>query len=557
MSFLSALFTACSHRHHQRPAASARGMVVVRRTPPWVVAAAFALLWLAVAPRTPDLAAQVYRVSLWAREGFAVWDGSWFAGHHLPAYSLLYPPLGALLGARVVGVATAIGSTLLFDRLARGHFGPRARAGSVWFAVASVADLWIGRLTFSLGICIGLAALLAWQRGRPGVALALAAVCGAASPVAGAFLGLAAAAVAVTAVERQRRTALALGAVALGVVATLSFAFPEGGSQPFKLGSLLAVVGFTLAFVVFTPARERTLRAGAALYLLAALAMFVAHTPMGSNTARLGATFAGPLLACMLAGVALPRSRRRLLVAVAIGTAIWQWYAPAREVAISVGDRSMQAAYYSDLVTKLHALQDASGPGRVEVPFTRGHWESVLLADRVPLARGWETQLDRKYDALFFGRRLRAASYERWLRRTGVHWVAVSDAPTDPAGKAEARLVNRGLPYLQLVWADAHWRLYALEHPLTLITGPATLTALRRDGFSLHAQRAGSALVRVHFTSYFQVSGAAACVASAPGGWTRVRMLAPGTVSVRARFSAQRVLQRGQRCGDGGVAGST
>jgi hypothetical protein len=106
--------------------------VVARRTPPWALAAALALLWLALAPRTPDLAAQVYRVSLWAREGFSVWDGAWYAGHHLPAYSLLYP----LLGARVTGVVTAVCSALLFDRLAGRHFGPSARAGTVWFALA-------------------------------------------------------------------------------------------------------------------------------------------------------------------------------------------------------------------------------------------------------------------------------------------------------------------------------------------------------------------------------------------------------------------------------------
>jgi len=116
------------------------------RTPPaWTVAAALALLWLAVAPRTPDLAAQVYRTTLFAREGFEVWDDFWFAGHHLPAYSLLYPPLGALVGARTVGVLAAVASTLLFDRLTRAHFGTeRARWATLWFAVASVADLLIG-----------------------------------------------------------------------------------------------------------------------------------------------------------------------------------------------------------------------------------------------------------------------------------------------------------------------------------------------------------------------------------------------------------------------------
>ncbi len=514
--------------------------MVLRRTPPWAVAACLALLWLALAPRTPDLAAQVYRVSLWASEGFAVWDGAWYGGHHLPAYSLLYPPLGALLGARLVGVATAVCSALLFDRLAREHFGPRAHAGAVWFAVAAVADLFIGRLTFSLGVCVGLAALLAWQRERPLLALTLAAGCSAASPVAGAFLGLAAAAVAVTSPGR-RREGIAIAALALGVVAALSYAFPEGGTQPFRLGSLAVVLAFSLALVAFAPARERALRAGALMYAGVALAMFVVATPMGSNVARLGAMFAGPLLVC----VARPRA---LLAVAVIGAAAWQWYAPVREVAVSVGDRSMHAAYYRGLTAELARLQVAGGPGRLEVPFTRGHWESVHLAAHVPLARGWETQLDRKYDGLFYKPGLTAAGYERWLRRNAVRWVAVSDAPLDASGRAEARLVRGGLSYLREIWADEHWRLYAVRAATPLVSGPATLTALRRDGFTLRVHGGNPVTVRVRHTPYFDAVGGTACIARARNGWTRVRALRRGTVRVTARFSAARVLARGVHC---------
>ena len=65
-------------------------------------AAALVALWLLVDPRTPDLAAQVYRVGLFEHGGFAVWDEHWYAGHALPGYSLLFPPLASLLGLRVL-----------------------------------------------------------------------------------------------------------------------------------------------------------------------------------------------------------------------------------------------------------------------------------------------------------------------------------------------------------------------------------------------------------------------------------------------------------------------
>jgi hypothetical protein len=266
---------------------------------------------------------------------------------------------------------------------------------------------------------------------------------------------------------------------------------------------------------------------------------------------RLGAMFAGPLLACVAAGQPLTHRRRQLLVAAAIGAAAWQWWAPAREVAISVGDRSMQGAYYHGLRDELRRLQRAGGPGRLEVPFTRGHWEAVHLAPIVPLARGWETQLDRKYDGLFYKGHLTAARYQRWLRRTAVRWVAIPDAPSDPSGRAEARLVRAGLPYLHQVWADAHWRLYAVDGATPLVSGPATLTALHRDGFTLDVRGTGAVTVRVRSTPYFKAVRGSACIAPSGTGWTRVRARRPGVVRVRAVFSPGRMISRGGHCGAG------
>lgn len=521
------------------------------RTPPaWTVAAALALLWLAVAPRTPDLAAQVYRTTLFAREGFEVWDDFWFAGHHLPAYSLLYPPLGALVGARTVGVLAAITSTILFDRLARTHFGhERARWATLWFAVASIADLLIGRLTFTLGISIGLAALLALQRGRPRVAVVLAVLCGAGSPVAAAFLGLAGAAIGVTH-STGRRAALAVAGAALGTVAALAFAFPEGGRQPMSPGATVAIVLCCGGLLLSLPRSERALRTGTLLYLGVSLAMFALATPMGSNVARLGATFSGPLLACAIAGAPrLHRPGRLALGALAAFTVAWQWYGPTREVSISVGEPSTQAAYFEPLKS---ALAARGGPlGRLEVPFTRSHWEAVHLAggrNPIPLARGWSTQLDRRYNDLFFQPKLAATEYHRWLRRNAVRHVAVPDVALDPAGRAEARLVASGLAFLTPVWHNANWRVYAVKDPLPLVSGPGELRAFGRDGFTVEAERRGWILVRTHFSPYFVSTGAPACLSAAPGDWTRVFALKPGTIGVRARFTPGRAVRGGARC---------
>ena len=84
-------------------------------------------LWLIVDPRTPDLAAQVYRVGLFHDVGFSVWDNNWYAGYYLPGYSLLFPPLASLLGLRVVAALSVLASAALFERLALAVYGPSAR----------------------------------------------------------------------------------------------------------------------------------------------------------------------------------------------------------------------------------------------------------------------------------------------------------------------------------------------------------------------------------------------------------------------------------------------
>jgi hypothetical protein len=75
--------------------------MAIPRLAPRHVAAMLALAWLAFGPPTPDLAAQVYRAGLFEREGWTIFDLSWSGDDRMPAYSLLFPPLGALLGVRV------------------------------------------------------------------------------------------------------------------------------------------------------------------------------------------------------------------------------------------------------------------------------------------------------------------------------------------------------------------------------------------------------------------------------------------------------------------------
>ena len=517
-----------------------------QRLAPWLLAAALALSWLALAPATPDLAAQVYRAELFEREGPTLYDLHWFGGHHMPGYSLLFPPLAALLGVRVVGVLAAVASAILFERIARRHFGDGARWGALLFGAGTVADLLIGRLTFALGVTLALAAVLALQRGRTGLALALAVVCSVASPVAGLFLALAG----VTyGLALRRATGAGLAAAAFLPAVVLAMLFPDGGSQPFATGAFAAVVLCCLLSLWLLPREERVLRIGALLYLGSAVLSFLVASPMGSNAGRLGVAFAAPLLLCATLSAATAPRRRRLVLAAVVPLLVWQWWAPVRETLKGAGDPSADRAYFEPLMTFLEARAQAS-PVRVEVPFTRLHWESVHVARTTSLARGWMTQLDVKYNALFrpAAGALTPRRYEAWLRREGVRYVALPDVPLDPAGRGEARLIRAGLPYLRPVFEDRHWRVFEVAGTPGLASGAGQLTRIGTQSFTLRVRRPGLTFVRVRYTPYWRVVRGTGCVSRAAGGWTHVSAPQAGSIGVSASFDPRRMLAPGIRC---------
>ncbi len=520
-----------------------------RLTPALPVAFVLVGAWLLLAPRSPDLAAQTYRATLFEHFGFTLWDDNWYAGHHLPGYSLVFPWLALLLGIRLVGALAVLVSTVAFERIAFIVYGPRARWGAACFALAAAGDLWIGRITFALGVCFATLAVLALVRERPWLAGLLTAVCAATSPVAGLLLALAGA----THVLATRRAlaGLALVLPALLAILPLEALFPEGGWEPFAASSVIATLAVTLAFLYALPRHERFLRVGALVYL-GVTVLSILPTPMGSNIDRYAVLLAGPLLLCALSRDGWRRSGRPL-AATALAVAlivVWTGWGPVRESTGVIGDPSTSAAYYTPLT---RFLVTHGGPlVRVEVPFTHSHWEAALLAPRFSLARGWERQLDTKNDPIFFKVPLTAPAYRAWLRNNAVSYVALPDVRLDGSSDEEAALIRRGVPYLREVFSSAHWRVFAVLHSAPLASAPAVLTGLGHDSFTLSFFAPGKSIVRFHYTRYWTVIGPhqpGACVSSAPGGWTSVSVKAAGVVRVAARFSLARAFERAGDCG--------
>jgi hypothetical protein len=549
---------------------------------PSAVALVFGVLYLVLEPRPGDLAVHVFRAELFGREGFTIWNGHWYGGHHTPAYSVLSGPLSWLLGPRLVLVLSCVACAALFEQLARRHFGAeRARLGALWLGLGTVTLLATSRLPFALGTALGLAAALALQRGRPRMAAAFAFVCTLASPVAGLFTAMTGLAYAVSAgrsrggrgltpllrVRRRGPTAaeavrardardrrlsgFAVALAALTPALFLSAAFPEGGWAPFPLSAYLPIPVFSAACLVVLPREERALRAGAVLYALGATLAVGYETPMGGTASRLGMLFGGPVLLCAVWDRLRRPSLALLVVAVAGFGALgyWQWTSAIRDIDKAIHDPAAESGYFEPLRAYLETLPDQR---RIEIPFTSSRWENAEVAPLAPLARGWQRQLDTGRNPVFYRGDLNRLTYASWLAENAVRYVALPSAKPDRSSYAERALIEDGQRYLRLRWRSREWRVYEvlLPAPMVIPKGQANvvLEQFGSDELLLDVKRPGEALVRVRWTPYWFAAGG--CVERA-GQWTRVIADERGFMRLSTRFAPERIVDHGRRCDDG------
>jgi hypothetical protein len=522
------------------------------RRPDWLPAvalsAALAVAMLAWNPPVGDLAAQVFRTELFQRGGLAIWNGSWYGGHYTLTYSVLFPPLAALLGPRLVGTLAVVASSYLFDRLVRDRWGEKARWATLWFAAGVVTLLADGQLTFALGVAFGLAALRCLQLRRPTAALAAGAACALSSPVAAAFLAGVLLAGTLPRDRRTNLTAIWVACLALGLVLIPNIAFPEGGQFPFAFSSYMAIplwCGGALLVTRGLAAEERQLRRVLVAYLLAATVLWLAPNPMGGNAVRLGALFGGPILAAVMLAhrPRLSRASMLLLSLALAGGLYWQVTASVNQIARSVGDPSTSSTYFAPVAAW---LRDHDGAAvRVEVPPTANHWESAYLAPGFELARGWLRQLETTRDDIFYrdDGRLSDRAYRTWLHDNAIRYVALPDAPLDYSSVAESRLILRDPPYLEQRWSDAHWRVYEVRDPAPLVqplgAGAARIRSASHSGFALDVTRPGEFLIRVAFTPYWSIARGNGCLLR-HGDWTLARASRAGVFRVAADFSLPR-----------------
>lgn len=497
-----------------------------------VAVVSVAIAWLA--RLGPDWPAQEFRAWIADHDGLSVLTTRWYGGSALPGYSVLYPVItaafpNAVVAAALVGVVSCVAATWAAFAFSPASGTVRSVTYGLAVAVSVCENLLIGQIPFLLGAAFGLGAvtLVIRRRAWAGAAL-LACLASLASPLAGVFVILVAPAIAVTTGWRK---ALPLSAAVTGT----GVALVGGGASgpfPFPWQTFLGVVGFCVAVWFVGRGRGRAIQTFALCYLGFALLTFAVPNPIGGNAARLAKIIAVPL-ACLLL-----RTRtqwpRAVVVVLASAAVAWPGVAFVSSAATGAADPARQPSFYSGLLRFLRA-QPAGG--RLEIPFTDGHWESYFVARRYPIARGWERQSDLEYNSVLYAP-LTAARYHSWLMHNAITLVALPRAPLDTGGRAEAALLKRPPRYLVPVWHDANWRVWRVVHPTPLVTGAARLTDEDPSSLALRFARPGVAIVHLHASPLWTDQTSGSCVKPTPKGWLAVRSNHSGTVDLAAMITS-------------------
>src|SRR5947208_719422 len=214
---------------------------------------AAALAWLA--PPGTDLAAHAYQRTLFLEHGFTLWNNYWYAGRYsFVTYSVFYYPLAALLGIRLLAVATIALAALAFAVVLGREWGSTVRWSSRTFAVVWAGVVLSAAFPFALGMALALLAIWALQAGARWRFAALATLTLLASPLA--FLLLV---VVLAGVALARREALqgnwvpVAGVVVAGLLEVAIWRiFPGGGRFPFSRSEFAAGVAFCVSGFVLT-----------------------------------------------------------------------------------------------------------------------------------------------------------------------------------------------------------------------------------------------------------------------------------------------------------------
>jgi hypothetical protein len=443
---------------------------------------------------------------------------AWFGGLVPGHYSVLAPFVSRIVNAGVLGAVSTVAMTVATHVLLRGS---RHRTAATWAAAIGASfSLWSGRVPFAFGTAVMVCALIAVRYRRPVAAGLLAVLTAATSPVSAAFLILGLAGVVVHDRRRRPVALIAAGSAAASLLAVeVYFGLP--GPEGFQISQALLA---TTALLLMLAARPEPFVRTVVLIALAGCPLLVlVPNGMGSNFERLTwICLPVAVLATARARPAVARSVCATAVTFGVLGSLHDLYVAAQPMS--------EPDYTDGLVQAVQGLPERDNH-RLEIVPDGTHTTAFTLLGHAQLARGYETQTDNQLNAALFSPKLDAASFRQWLDADAVGWVAL-DRTSLKAGP-EDTLVRHHRPwYLQLVWSDAHWELFAVQHAAPIVAPPARMVAVDQATMRVRVP-AGATALRIRWSRLLQARGPGpALVKKDDAGWTVLQAQVPGVYTV-------------------------
>ena len=496
-----------------------------------LAAGALAAVALWLGPPGADFAAHVYQLDVFVKHGFALWTNDWYAGRYtFVGYSLLYYPLAALAGIKLLAVLSAATAAGAFTLIAEQSWGEQTVWATRVFAVAAAASMLTAAFPYGLGLALALSALVALGRRRIALFAALVALTFAASPLAFLFLLVVLLAAGISGSRHDIGRPAAAAASTCAAAILIWRLFPDHGRFPFATDELLAALTFCVlgAALTWRVDRARILRSLFVAYGLVCTLAYLVPSGLGENAARLR------YAAVPLTVLALSLRRWRPLpvcLAVLALAVSWNVTPLAWSLTRNARDPAAAARYWQPVVDYLR--QNLTPSYRVEAVATAGHWEAVYFARAgIPIVRGWFRQDDFPQNTILYDN-LARATYLRWLRSLGVRYVVLTDAALDYSARDEAALVRGGRSGLRAVFATPDATVYAVPSPRPIVTGPGAprVAALSESTITLDLPRAGVYRVDVRYSPYLAPRGA--CISETNDGMTRLHARRAGLLTLR------------------------
>jgi len=471
-----------------------------------------------------DDPAHLYKVFL-IRDGQSVfWDNYWYGGGYgAITYGFVFYWLAQFVPAKLIVVLAAGALPALFYVYQRDMW----RLDDVWpawlLAGVMVAYLAHGQDPFVLALALTFGGLAPLARGHP--------LWAALPVVIGIFvnpMGLVVAATFMVADVlgrpglRRRYVAFAAAAAPFVVIRViLGWAFTEPGAYLNQTSQLLIYLGFALTGVALAGVNAvHPRRPFVILFLTYAgiclISFVMPGSPLGNNTGRFFMVFGLPLLFLLRhTRLQRPFPHGDLAVVPIVLFALLQFSSPVSHFMNAAERPQAQRSFFAPALALAARRHDTDH--RIHVVALRRHWEADLFPEAgYPITRGWYRQADAIHNSFFY-EPYDAATYTAWLRRMGVEYVFLADAPLDAWSRREARILATSREF-ELVDHAGAWTMYRLRDAEPLVVGldggTGHVVSFGHRAVTLTVDHPGSYLIKVTWCPYWTLEGG-------PGGLRR------------------------------------